>query len=229
MRFVLYARASTRDKQNPHHQLEELRGEAARRGWTVVEEIVETESGRRDDRPGWARAVHLALRGQADGVAAVELSRFGRSLRHLLEVSAAFDMARRHLVCTRQPVDTTTSVGRLIFTVLGAVAEFEADLTRERVRAGVAFAKVKRGRWGRPPADIPAATVRAAVEMQEAGLSLRRIAARLYAGGHAQPARERGRSAHPARPWPIPTLARALAAVQLPSQNGPSNPASEAG
>src|SRR6188768_4125764 len=113
MRFVLYARASTKDKQNPRHQLDELRAAAAARGWTIAAEFVEFESGRRDDRPEWARAVEMTLAGKADGIASVELSRFGRSVRHLLEVSAAFNLANAHLVCTRQPIDTTTPIGRL--------------------------------------------------------------------------------------------------------------------
>jgi putative DNA-invertase from lambdoid prophage Rac len=230
VRFILYVRASTRDKQHPDHQVAELQAEAARRGWIIVATFIELESGKRDDRPEWAKAVGMVLQGRADGIAAVELSRFGRSLRHLLEVGAAFDHAGKHLVCTRQPIDTTNAVGRLVFALLGAVAEFEAELTRERVRAGVAHAKAKRGgAWGRQREAIPSATLRKARELLDGGLSLRRVSARLYAVGHAQPARERGRSAHPARPWPIPTLARALAAVQLPGPAGASNPASGAG
>jgi DNA invertase Pin-like site-specific DNA recombinase len=230
MRFVLYVRASTKDKQHPDHQLAELQNEAAIRGWTVAATFIEMESGKRDDRPEWTKAVGLVLQGKADGIAAVELSRFGRSLRHLLEVGAAFDRAGKHLVCTRQPIDTTNAVGRLVFALLGAVAEFEAELTRERVRAGVQHAKRKRGgSWGRQREVLPAATLQQARQWIDAGLSLRRVAARLYASGHAQPRRDRGRSAHPARPWPIPTLARALAAVQLPLSESAPKPATDAG
>jgi len=230
VRFVLYARASTKDKQNPEHQLAELEAEAARRGWTVVRKIIERESGRKDDRAEWTAAVDAVLAGQADGVASTELSRWGRSTSHLLEVSAAFREAGKHLVCTRQPIDTTTPVGRLLFVLLAAVAEFEADITRERVRAGVRYAIAKRGgAWGRMREHVPRATVLAAMDLRQAGLSWRRTAARLYAVGHAQPARDRGRSAHPARPWSVPTLQRAIASVQLPSDSGGSNPAPDAG
>jgi DNA invertase Pin-like site-specific DNA recombinase len=230
VRFVLYARASTKDKQTPEHQLAELQQHARLRGWEVVAELIERESGRRDDRPVWAHAVELVLTGKADGVASTELSRFGRSTRHLLEVGAAFQASRAHLVCTRQPIDTTTPVGRLVFVLLAAVAEFESDLTRERVRAGVAYAKAKRGgAWGRQR-ETPSVTVlKAARDLRRAGLSWRRVSARLYAAGHGQPARERGRSAHPRRPWPIGTLRDALSGVELPPEPGPPNPPADAG
>lgn len=226
MRFVLYARASTKDKQTPEHQLAELRTHARLRGWEVAAELVERESGRRDDRPMWASAVDLVLSGKADGVASTELSRFGRSTRHLLEVGAAFQSAQRHLVCTRQPIDTTTPIGRLVFTMLAALAEFESDLTRERVKAGVAYAKARRGgAWGRQRETPPADVLRAARELRGAGLSWRRVSARLYAAGHGQAARERGKSAHPRRPWPIGTLRDALSDVELPPQQDGPDPA----
>jgi DNA invertase Pin-like site-specific DNA recombinase len=230
LRFVLYARASTKDKQHPEHQIAELRGEAARRQWTIVDELTEKESGRKADREVFAQPMDLVRTGKADGIACTELSRFGRSLPHLIEVSRELDARRAQLVCTRQPIDTTTAVGRLVFALLGAVAEFEADMTRERVRAGVRFAIAKRGgAWGRQREHVPRATVLAAIDLRTAGLSWRRTTARLYAVGHAQPASDRGRSAHPLRPWSVPTLQRAIASVQLPCDPGTPNPPPAAG
>jgi DNA invertase Pin-like site-specific DNA recombinase len=217
MRFILYARASTKDKQNPEHQLAELRTWAAGRGHEVVAAEIERESGRKDDRPVFGALLGRVLRREADGLACTELSRFGRSVAHLLEVSKALEQAGAELVCTRQPVDTTTPAGRLLFTVLAAVAAFEADLTRERVRAGVAYAiKQRGGAWGRgreTPGPIAMQHVR---EFRAMGCPWRKIAERLAAMGHTQPARAHGRSAHPARPWPIGTLRDALARVELP-------------
>lgn len=214
MRFILYARASTRDKQHPDHQLAELRTEAARRGWSVVEEVTERESGRKDDRPLWTAALDRVLGGEADGIAAVELSRFGRSTAHLLEVSKALRAAGRHLVVTRQPIDTTNPIGRMVFTILGAVAEFEADLTRERVRAGVAHARQKKGgAWGRRREEISPDTLAAARVLRAKGYPWRSVSATLYTAGHRQPERKGGRRPRKARPWPIGTLRDALARV----------------
>jgi putative DNA-invertase from lambdoid prophage Rac len=219
MRFILYARASTKDKQHPEHQIAELRTEAARRGWSIVDEVTEKESGRKDDRPMWVAALDRVLLGEADGIASVELSRWGRSTQHLLQVSAALRAAGRHLVCTRQPIDTTTPAGRLLFTMLAAVAEFEADLTRERVRAGVAAAKTRRGgTWGRTREHLDAVALRLAEQGLDNGLSWRQLSAALAAAGYVQPARAEGKSKHPARPWPTGTLRDALARVGLPRQ-----------
>lgn len=219
MRFVLYARASTKDKQHPEHQIAELRAEAARRGWTIEQEFIEHESGRKDERPMWLAALGRVLTGHADGVAAVELSRFGRSTRHLLDVANAIREAGGHLVCTRQPIDTTTPVGRLVFTMLAALAEFEADLVRERVIAGVRHAKLRRGgAWGRGRETIPPVALSLASAARQVGKSWRETASVLANAGYAQPARSHGRSAHPSRPWPIGTLRDAMAAVGLPRE-----------
>jgi DNA invertase Pin-like site-specific DNA recombinase len=220
VRFILYARASTKDKQHPDHQLAELRGEAARRGWEVVGEIVELESGRKDDRPLWTAALDRVLRGEADGVAAVELSRFARSTRHLLDVSAALKAAGRHLVATRQKIDTTDAMGRLVFTFLAAIAEFESELTRERVSAGVRHARAKRGgKWGRGREVLSDQALSMAARLRGDGFSWRDVSTWLHGAGLSQPARYRaGVEVRPARPWPIGTLRDALARVELPPQ-----------
>jgi len=217
MRFILYARASTKDKQNPEHQIAELRTWATGRGHEVVAAEIERESGRKDDRPVFGALLGRVLRREADGLACTELSRFGRSVAHLLEVSKALEQAGAELVCTRQPVDTTTPAGRLLFTVLAAVAAFEADLTRERVRAGVAYAiKQRGGAWGRQRETVPPEALESAIWYRSRGASWRGISELLAAAGWKQPARAHGRSAHPARPWPIGTLRDALARVELP-------------
>ncbi len=220
LRFILYARASTKDKQHPDHQLTELRGEAARRGWEVVGEIIELESGRKDDRPLWTDALDRVLRGEADGVAAVELSRFARSTKHLLDVSTALRAAGRHLVTTRQPIDTTGAMGRLLFTILAAVAEFEAELTRERVSAGVRHARAKRGgKWGRGRTELPARVKELIEGYRDTGFSWRHISRSLWAAGFGQPPRfVGGVEVRRARPWPIGTLRDATMRVELPPQ-----------
>lgn len=207
MRFILYARASTKDKQHPSHQLVELREMCKRRAWEVGAELIEYESGKKNDRPQWNQAIEAVLRGEADGIASTELSRFGRSTRHLLDVSAALNAAGRHLVCSRQQIDTTTPMGRLTFGILAHVAEFEADLTRERVMAGVRHAKAKRGgRWGRGRSLMTPGTAQLARKLRGDQLSWAEVSAALAAAGHLQPARGTGASKHPERPWPPGTL-----------------------
>lgn len=217
MRFVLYARASTRDKQHPEHQIAELRTEAARRGWEVWAEFIEQESGRKDDRPMWRAALDAVLTGKADGIASVELSRFGRSTRHLLDVANAIRAAGGHLVTTRQPIDTTSPVGRLVFTLLAAVAEFEADLIRERVLAGVLQARLRRGgAWGRLRQHLPSEHAAYARELRAKGVPWRKVSAALWVRGWGQPSVDRGRSKHGRRPWPVGTLRDVLARVEIP-------------
>jgi DNA invertase Pin-like site-specific DNA recombinase len=222
MRFILYARASTKDKQHPEHQIAELRAWAAGRGHEVVAAEIERESGRKDDRPVFGALLSRVLRREADGFACTELSRFGRSVPHLLEVSTALERAGAELVCTRQPVDTTTPAGRLLFTILAAVGAFEADLTRERVRAGVAFAiKQRGGAWGRPRAVLSAQTLSYAAKIRAEGHSWRAVAQVLHGAGLSQPELYRaGVCVRPARAWPVGTLRDALARVELP----PSKP-----
>jgi len=219
VRFILYARASTKDKQHPEHQITELRAAAAARSWTVADEVIERESGRKDERPLWRAALGRVLLGEADGIASVELSRFGRSTAHLLEVAKALDAAGKHLVCTRQPIDTTTSIGRLVFTMLAAVATFEAELTRERVTAGVRAAITRRGgAWGRGRQTVQPDALQLAADMIGQGVSWRAASAALAKRGFLQPESVAGRSAHPRRPWPVGTLRDALArSVGLPA------------
>lgn len=224
MRFALYARASTKDKQHPEHQIAELRTEAARRGWSVVAEFVETESGKKDDRPKLQAALDMVLSGAADGLAAVELSRVGRSLAHLLRISKALNTAGRHLVCVRQPIDTTTPVGRLVYAMLGAVGEFEAEIIRERVLAGVRHKREKSGgAWGRRRVQLPAEAMLAAHVLRAAGRSWREVSRAMYRAGHRQPAKwEAGRMVRAERPWPVGTLRDTLkraasgSAVEIP-------------
>lgn len=218
-RAVLYARASTKDKQHPELQIEELRRVAEQRGWEIVGEILERESGAKVDRPGFVGAMTTIRAGKANILAAVELSRFGRSLTHLVDVAAELAAHGADLVCTRQPIDTTTPAGRLLFHVLGAMAQFERELIRERVTAGVRHARLKRGgAWGRGRAAIPAEALKLAHGLRtDQAMAWREVADELAKAGWTQPARASGKKPHPARPWSPGTLRDALARVGLPN------------
>ena len=111
-------------------------------------------------------------------VICTKLDRLFRSVRHLVAVAEELKVLGVDLVVLDQQIDTTTSVGRLIFHVLAAIGEFEGDLIRERVTAGVRRARARRLRWGRPPEvviDVPRAR-----ELQAQGHSLRAIARELH-------------------------------------------------
>ncbi len=158
MRVSLYARVSTTD-QHPDVQVHALREDARARGLEVVEEFVDLGvSGAKDRRPALDRLLKDARRRRFDAVACVKLDRLARSVRHLTTLAAEFEALGIGLVVLGQAIDTTTPSGRLLFHVLGAIAEFERDLIRERTRAGIRAARRRGKRIGRPRAISGSAT-----------------------------------------------------------------------
>jgi len=152
MNAALYARVSTRDKgQDPEMQLTELREFAAKRGWQIAGEFVDVGvSGSKDSRPQLDAMMRLAKTRKLDVIAVWKLDRFGRSLRHLVDALAELNAVGCAFVSLRDNLDLTTPAGRMMFHVIGAMAEFERELIRERVKAGLAHARSKGQRLGRP-------------------------------------------------------------------------------
>ena len=179
LRVALYARVSTRDKgQNPELQLSELRQYAQARDWHVVGEFVDVGvSGSKDSRPKLDEMMRLAKARKLDTVAVWKLDRFGRSLRHLVDAMAELEAVGVAFVSLRDAIDMTTPQGKLMFAVVGAMAEFERSLIQERVRAGLAVAKSKGKVLGRPKAkrerDADAGRIR---QLRDEGQSYREIA-----------------------------------------------------
>ena len=138
---VGYARVSTHD-QHLALQLDALRKAGCRQ---VYEEVV---SGARADRPVLQQA--LAHLRKGDVLMIWKLDRLGRSLRHLIEVVS--DLAQRGIgfKSLQEHLDTTTSSGKLVFHMFGALAEFERDLIRERTHAGLTAARARGRLGGRP-------------------------------------------------------------------------------
>jgi DNA invertase Pin-like site-specific DNA recombinase len=175
---AIYARVST-SKQNHDAQLTELRGYCARRQWEEVEEIVDTACGAKSSREGLDRLMKAVRRGKVDVIVCYKLDRLGRSLAHLAAMIAEFAAHNVALVVPEQGIDTSSSnpAARLQLNVLGAVAEFEREIIRERVNDGIAAAKARGVRFGRPATldayreDITA--------LREQGRSGRAIAAEL--------------------------------------------------
>jgi DNA invertase Pin-like site-specific DNA recombinase len=143
-------------------QLRELREYCERRGWTVVGEYVDTGiSGAKDRRPELDRLMSEAHKRRFDAIAVWKFDRFARSVSHLLRALDTFSVLGIEFVSLSESLDTATPAGRMIFTVLGAVAELERSLIAERVRAGLRNARAKGKRLGRPRVLVDAPQIAA--------------------------------------------------------------------
>ncbi len=172
-RAALYARVSTAD-QTPENQLAVLRAFADARGWAATEYVDHGISGAKERRAALDALLAAARARRLDVVACVKLDRLARSTRHLVTLAAELEALGVDLVVLDQAIDTTTPSGRLLFHMLAAIAEFERDLIRERVIAGVRRAKAQGRRLGRPRKHH--VDVAEARRMLAAGRSLRAIA-----------------------------------------------------
>jgi DNA invertase Pin-like site-specific DNA recombinase len=177
-RVAIYARVSTTNHgQDVSLQTREQHQFAEARGWHIFDDYVDRGvSGSKDSRPELNRLMADARRRKFDIVLVWKLDRFGRSLRHLVNALAEFESLNISFVSLSDNLDLSTASGRLMFNIIGAMAEFERELIRERVKAGMKNARAKGVRIGRPKTKVDASQV---VRMREEGASLREIAARL--------------------------------------------------
>ena len=174
MKVCLYARVSTLDKgQDPDVQLKELREYAAQRGWETVGEYVDRVSGAKENRPALDRLLLEMRRGKCQGIVVVRLDRLGRSLKHLLTLLTEFEERKVALISLKEGLDFSTSTGKLMFSIVGAMAQFERDLIRERVKAGLDYARAKGVKIGRKPITVDHAEIH---RLKAQGHSLRHIA-----------------------------------------------------
>jgi DNA invertase Pin-like site-specific DNA recombinase len=180
-RVALYARVSTlHGQQDPEMQLSELREYASRRNLSIHEEYVDQGvSGSKESRPALNRLMADAQRCRFDAVLVWKIDRFGRSLRHLVNSLADLSAFGIAFISLRDNLDLSTPSGRLMFQIIGAMAEFERALIQERVRAGLRNAKAKGKRIGRPRQQVDASKV---LELRAEGLSWRDISRRMKIG-----------------------------------------------
>jgi DNA invertase Pin-like site-specific DNA recombinase len=179
-RIALYARVSTLNGQNPQLQLAELREYAQRRGWEVYSEYVDLGiSGAKDSRPQLNRMMADAHARKFDGIAVWKLDRLGRSLKHLVTTIDDLEHYGVAFVSLRDNIDMSTPSGRLMLHLLAAMAQFERSLIQERVVAGIASAKSRGVRFGRPKVYVSALKVQ---QLRDAGVPWVDIAKRLNAG-----------------------------------------------
>jgi DNA invertase Pin-like site-specific DNA recombinase len=162
VRVALYARVSTCNGQDPEMQLRELREYASRRGWTVTSEYVDHGvSGSKESRPQLNQLMTDAHRRKFDAVLVWKIDRWGRSLTHLVNSLADLAAYGVAFVSLRDNLDLSTPSGRLMLQIIGAMAEFERSLIRERVKAGLRNARAKGKKFGRPRAEVDADRVAA--------------------------------------------------------------------
>ena len=181
MKAAIYARVSTaNNSQDPEVQLRELREYCQRRGWETASEFRDVGvSGSKDSRPQLNRLMADAKRRRFDAVVVHRFDRFARSVSHLLRALEEFRALGIEFVSLSEQVDTSTPTGKMVFTVLGAVAELERSLIAERVRAGLRNARAKGKKLGRPKAVVDQQKITA---LRSRGLSWRNIAVRLEVG-----------------------------------------------
>jgi DNA invertase Pin-like site-specific DNA recombinase len=176
LRAGVYCRVSTTG-QTAENQLLALRSFAAARGWAITEFVDHGQSGTKERRPA-LDALHAAVRARKlDVVACVKLDRLARSVHHLVAMVREFEALGVDLVVLDQAIDTTTPAGRLLFHVLAAISEFERDLIRDRVLAGLKRAKAQGVRLGRPRTVVDVLRARA---MLADGKSMRQVAKALH-------------------------------------------------
>ena len=181
MRAAVYARISTSNNgQSPEMQLRDFSEYCDRRGWAVAGEYVDVGiSGTKEKRPELDRLMADAHRRKFDAVVVWSFDRMARSVSHLLRVLETFNSLGIAFVSLREQIDTSTPAGKMIFTVLGAVAELERSLIAERVKAGLRNARAKGKKLGRPKVVLDASRIAA---LRSRGLGWKKISKELGVG-----------------------------------------------
>jgi putative DNA-invertase from lambdoid prophage Rac len=175
----LYARVSTNDQQTIPLQIRALREYAVRRGWTIALQVKEVGSGV-SERQLREKLLDAARRREIDVVLVWRLDRWGRSVADLLATLQELNHLGVGFVSLTEALDLTTPAGRAMAALLAVFAEFEREILRERVRAGLAHARRNGKKLGRPiTAAAKAGEVRA---LRRAGISNAEIARRLQIG-----------------------------------------------
>jgi DNA invertase Pin-like site-specific DNA recombinase len=178
-RAGIYARVSTNDQQTIPLQIRALREYSVRRGWTIALQVKEVGSGA-SQRQQREKLLDAARRREIDVVLVWRLDRWGRSVADLLATLQELEYLGVGFVSLTEALDLTTPTGRAMAGLLAVFAEFEREILRERVRAGLAHARQNGTKLGRP-----ATAARHAPEIRKlhhAGVSRAEIARRLQIG-----------------------------------------------
>ena len=176
MKVALYARVST-ESQDPEVQLLALRAHVVNRGWQIVEEFVDHGySGAKERRPALDQLMRAAWAGRLQAVLVWRFDRFARSVKHLVAALDTFRGMNVAFISLQEQLDTSSPIGRAMFTIIGAMAQLERDIIRERVTAGLERARARGTRLGRPRVEVDLETI---CQLRADGHSLGAIARRV--------------------------------------------------
>src|SRR5580693_8726761 len=180
MRVAIYARVSTNNGQDPGMQTRELREYCQRRAWEIEGEYVDAGvSGAKERRPQLDALLAACRKRRVDAVVVYRYDRFARSLRQLVNALEEFRSLGIEFISLHEGVDTSTPNGRLVFGIFASIAEFERELIRDRVKSGIAAARSKGMRLGRPRVSVDADQI---ASLRASGVSWREISNRLGIG-----------------------------------------------
>lgn len=187
IKCVLYARCSTLLNQDPEHQLVPLRQVAQARGFEIVEEFVDHGiSGTRESRPALSKLQKSAMQGRFTVVMCSALDRIGRNTKHVLQLMDDLSSYGVSLISLREGLDFSTPTGKMVLTVLSAVASLEAAIISERIKTALAVKKLaaeKTGngwRCGRKPLEL--SVIEKIRALHGSGKSIRAIAREVEVG-----------------------------------------------
>ncbi len=177
IRAGLYARVSTNDgRQDAEVQLSQLRTYSRQRGFAIQYEYIDHISGACEDRSGYHQLIADARQRKLDAVLVWKFDRFARSTKALVLALEEFNTLGVDFVSYTEQIDTTTPMGKAMFTMVSAMAEFERSLIRERVAAGLQRARERGVKLGRPRVGFDMVK---ALQLRSDGMSLRNIAKEL--------------------------------------------------
>ena len=175
-RVCLYARVS-KTSQSVERQISELEIVAARNGWEIVDRYIDhgiSGATGRDQRHELDHMMKDSTKRKFDVVMVWSIDRLGRSLQNLIEILNDLNSKNIDLYMDQQSIDSTTPTGKLMFSLIGAFAEFEKSTIRDRVISGLANAR-KKGRIGGRPTNLTDEIQAKILEMKSAGASIRKI------------------------------------------------------
>ena len=174
MRVAIYARVSTTNHgQDASMQTRELREYCQRRVWEIEGEYVDAGvSGAKERRPQLDALLIACRKRRVDAVVVYRYDRFARSLRQLVNALEEFRSLGIEFISLHEGVDTSTPNGRLVFGIFASIAEFERELIRDRVKSGIAAARSKGKRLGRPTVSVDATRIAA---LRDSGATWRTI------------------------------------------------------
>lgn len=175
MRVALYARVSTKQHgQDPDTQLIPLRDFARAKQHQIINEFVDVGwSGSKERRPGLDGLMRAAKAGKFEAIIVARFDRFARSTTHLLNALSEFQKRKIDFISLNESIDTSTPAGKLVFTVLAAVAELERSIIQERIHAGLERARRQGKQFGRPKNELTSSEV---VKLVAEGMTIRAIA-----------------------------------------------------